>query len=91
MEFMEVEPDKEVFQPPRDMFCTGRQAEHTLPGLPEHFQYGSELVFHFKDKETGTMHKIVSPRNNWSVSLAGGLKPELKCSIHKHSRRLDIY
>merc|ERR1712123_44529 len=65
MDFLEVEPDPWFFQPPRDMFCEGRAAENSLPAVPNYYQYGSELVFHHKSPETGIIHKIISPRQNW--------------------------
>jgi len=65
MEFLEVELDPWFFQPPRDMFCEGRETIDKLPAIPDHYQYGSELIFHYKNKETGRVRKIISPRNNW--------------------------
>ena len=38
-----------------------------LPSIPNYYEYGSELIFHYKHVEGSEehWHHIVSPRNNW--------------------------
>lgn len=61
--FFEVKSGAEVFEPPADMVCEGRALDDRLPMIPNYYEYGSELIFHYKHDEH--MHKVVSPHNNW--------------------------
>ena len=61
---IKVEPGKEVFEPIRDIVCDGRDMRDMLPQIPNYYEYGSELIFHYQHDEH--WHHVVSPRNNWS-------------------------
>ena len=60
---IKVEPGKEVFEPIRDIVCDGRDMRDMLPQIPNYYEYGSELIFHYQHDEH--WHHVVSPRNNW--------------------------
>ena len=47
--------------------CDGRDMKDMLPSIPNYYEYGSELIFHYKHVEGSEehWHHIVSPRNNW--------------------------
>ncbi len=60
----------EAFQPPADLFCLGREMHMDLPKMPNHYSFGSEVVFHWLsgDGEEYKDLKVVQPRDYWSVS-----------------------
>ena len=64
---VQVQPAKEDFYPIADMVCRGREMVDMLPEIPDYYEYGSELIFHWSHKhgEDTHMHKLISPRNNW--------------------------
>ena len=64
---LQVQPAKEDFYPIADMVCRGREMVDMLPEIPDYYEYGSELIFHWSHKhgEDTHMHKLISPRNNW--------------------------
>jgi hypothetical protein len=59
-------PDPELFQPPSDIWCEGREMGLTLPIIPNYFSYTSELIYYY-DYEGDDVEPIiaVSTRNEW--------------------------
>ena len=64
---LQVEPAQEDFEPVKDLVCDNREMKDMLPTIPNYYEYGSEMIFHYKHTEGDEdhWHHVVSPRNNW--------------------------
>lgn len=62
--FIEIEVPDAMFQPPSDLWCTGRQMYDALPKLPNHFQFESEIIFTWAPPDTYPI-SVIAPRSEW--------------------------
>merc|ERR1719341_815101 len=91
--FENVEPAQEDFEPIRDIVCDGRDMKDMLPSIPNYYEYGSELIFHYKHDEGSEehWHHIVSPRNNWFDQEMQVARLDYKPLVLDHDNNGDPY
>ena len=87
--FLKVKSGKEIFEPPADMVCEGRSLDDRLPMIPNYYEYGSELIFHYTHDDH--MHKVVSPRNNWYDQEMQVARLDYKPLVLDHENHGDPY
>ena len=71
------------------MVCEGRSLDDMLPMIPNYYEYGSELIFHYTHDDH--MHKVVSPRNNWYDQEMQVARLDYKPLVLDHENHGDPY
>jgi len=64
-DFFEVPLGERSFLPEPYLVCAGRTMDRKLQPIPDAVEYGSEVIFHWRNPMTDSLLRIVTSRDNW--------------------------